>query len=183
MFCVGQQVGFLKEKGTATILEITGKRARIEDSDGFDRWVGINELIRLHATSFEIDEEQLAVNDPEVQKGVIKSRLERKREISKQHLGQIEWELDLHIEELVDSLSGLSSTDMLLRQMATFKAKFRKAKDQRVNKLVVIHGVGEGVLKNEIRIFLSKQEQIEFFDADFSKYGSGATEVVFHPNW
>jgi len=180
MFRVGQEVGFLKEKGTATILEITGKKARIEDSDGFERVVDLNELIQLHSTSFGIEED---IIDPEVQKGLIKSRLERKRDISRQHQGIIEWELDLHIEELVESLSGLSSTDMLLRQMATLKARFRKAKDHRVNKLIVIHGVGEGVLKNEIRSFLSKQEQIEFFDADFSKYGSGATEVVFHPNW
>ncbi len=180
MFYVGQEVGFLREKGKATVLEIVGKKARIEDSDGFDRWVGLNELIQLHGTSFEIHTDLV---NPEAEKGVIKSRLERKRETSKQHQGQIEWELDLHIEELVESLSGLSSTDMLLRQMATLKARFRKAKDHRVNKLIVIHGVGEGVLKNEIRSFLAKQEQIEFFDADFSKYGSGATEVVFHPNW
>jgi dsDNA-specific endonuclease/ATPase MutS2 len=47
----------------------------------------------------------------------------------------------------------------------------------------VIHGIGEGVLKNEIRTYLSQQDQIEVYDADFSAYGKGATAVEFHPNW
>jgi DNA-nicking Smr family endonuclease len=67
--------------------------------------------------------------------------------------------------------------------MKEFRATFKKAKQQHIHKLIVIHGVGEGVLKNEIRTYLSQQDQIEVYDADYSEYGKGATTVEFHPNW
>ena len=42
---------------------------------------------------------------------------------------------------------------------------------------VWIHGVVEGVLKEEVRSELSKIEGVEYFDADFREYGKGATAV------
>ena len=93
------------------------------------------------------------------------------------------WEIDLHIEELLESTRGMSNTEILLKQMKEFRATFKKAKQQHIHKLIVIHGVGEGVLKNEIRTYLSQQDQIEVYDADYSEYGKGATAVEFHPNW
>jgi DNA-nicking Smr family endonuclease len=49
--------------------------------------------------------------------------------------------------------------------------------------LIAIHGVGEGVLKNEIRSFLGKKDNVEFFDASYMEYGKGATEIrLFHSN-
>lgn len=184
MFQVGKIVGFLHEKGTAEIVEIKGEKILIRDSDGFDREVLSSELIEIHSLNFDkIPLKAASETDLEKAKGIIKSRQEEKAIKSKQHQGITEWELDLHIEELVDSISGLNSTDMILKQLSSLKQKFNAAKNQRVNRLVVIHGVGEGVLKNEIRSFLAKQEGIEVLDADFRKYGNGATLVVFHPNW
>jgi hypothetical protein len=181
---IGKKVGFLREQGTAIILEIRGKKVLVEDSDGFERELLLTELIELHDPSKAKAPELKSSEDAnEKLKGVIPTRKEQKAKISKQHLGLIEWEIDLHIEELVDSIAGLSNTEIVLKQMSFFKNKFQLAKNQRVNKLVVIHGVGEGVLKNEIRSFLQKQQAIEFEDADFRKYGKGATLVVFHPNW
>ena len=93
------------------------------------------------------------------------------------------WEVDLHIEELIDSHRGMSNTEIMLKQLGEFRSMFKKAKKQSVHKLIVIHGVGEGVLKSEIRSYLALQDQIEVYDADFSEYGKGATTVEFHPNW
>ena len=50
-------------------------------------------------------------------------------------------------------------------------------------KLIIIHGVGEGVLKDEVRLFLSKKEGIEYFDADYREYGKGATAVELRYNF
>ena len=44
-------------------------------------------------------------------------------------------------------------------------------------KLIVIHGVGEGVLREEVRKMLQFYENVRFHDADMRKYGVGATEV------
>jgi len=181
---IGKKVGFLREQGTAIILEIRGKKVLVEDSDGFERELLLEELIELHfPEKVKAPELRSTEEANEKLKGIVPTRKEQKAKISKQNLGLIEWEIDLHIEELVDSISGLSNTEIVLKQMSFFKNKFQLAKNQRVNKLVVIHGVGEGVLRSEIRSFLQKQQAIEFEDADFRKYGNGATLVVFHPNW
>ena len=83
----------------------------------------------------------------------------------------------------MESHTGLSNTEILLKQMGEFKSMFKKGKKEGIHKLIVIHGVGEGVLKNEIRTYLSQQDQIEVYDADFSEYGKGATAIEYHPNW
>jgi hypothetical protein len=39
------------------------------------------------------------------------------------------------------------------------------------------------VLKDEIRLFLSKKDGIEFYDADFREYGKGATAIEINYNY
>ena len=181
---VGKKVGFLREKGTAIILEIKGSKIRIEDSDGFEREILASEVIELHSVENAKPTELASCEESNLKiKGVLQTRLEKKANVSKQHQVQTEWEIDLHIEELVDSIAGMSNTEIVLKQLTYFKSKFSAAKTQRINRLVVIHGVGEGVLRSEIHAFLLKESSIEFMDADFRKYGKGATLVIFHPNW
>ena len=40
------------------------------------------------------------------------------------------WEIDLHIEHLLDSHNGLSNTEILLKQLTHFRSTFSKAKSQ-----------------------------------------------------
>ena len=47
-------------------------------------------------------------------------------------------------------------------------------------KLIVIHGVGEGVLREEVRRTLQYYQGVQFHDADMRRYGVGATEVLIH---
>jgi len=45
-------------------------------------------------------------------------------------------------------------------------------------KIVFIHGVGNGVLKNEIRKQLERKYKVYYQDASFREYGYGATMVI-----
>ena len=45
---------------------------------------------------------------------------------------------------------------------------------------VFIHGVGEGVLKLELEYVLKRYEDLTYYDADYQKYGFGATEVCLN---
>ncbi len=46
-----------------------------------------------------------------------------------------------------------------------------------------IHGVGEGVLRYELHRLLKEYEgQLKFYDADYQKYGIGATAVHLFKN-
>ncbi|MCW0483070.1 DUF2027 domain-containing protein [Gaoshiqia sediminis] len=89
-------------------------------------------------------------------------------------------EVDLHIHELLDSTAGLSNKDMLDVQMAKFREKMEEAiSDQAVKRIVFIHGLGNGTLKQELRRELStKYKKYPFQDASFQEYGYGATMVV-----
>ena len=89
-------------------------------------------------------------------------------------------EVDLHIDELLDSTAGLSNKDMMEMQMGTFRKNMEEAiSDQKVKKIVFIHGLGSGVLKRELRRELaSKYRKYSFQDASFQEYGYGATMVI-----
>jgi hypothetical protein len=88
-----------------------------------------------------------------------------------------EMEVDLHIEELIDNMTGLTNGDMLQIQLTHARKKLEDAVIRRCRKVVFIHGVGNGRLKTEIRQMLQGYTGLEFFDASLSKYGQGATEV------
>ena len=54
-----------------------------------------------------------------------------------------------------------------------------EAMRKHIRKIIFIHGVGNGRLKSEIRKELQHYQGIKVRDADPSRYGRGATEVVF----
>ena len=88
-------------------------------------------------------------------------------------------EIDLHINQLLDDTRGLSNADMLKLQLDTFRKEMDKAIATGVKKIVFIHGVGDGVLKNELRRELQrKYAKYPYQDASFREYGFGATMAV-----
>lgn len=89
-------------------------------------------------------------------------------------------EVDLHMHELVDSTAGLSNKEMLDFQMKKFHEEMEAAiANPDVKKIVFIHGLGNGVLKQELRRELSaKYRKYAFQDASFQEYGYGATMVI-----
>ena len=87
--------------------------------------------------------------------------------------------VDLHIEELVDNLRGLSSADMLNRQIDEFRAVMDSNLRNKGRKLIFIHGKGEGVLRNAILKELNhRYKGHDIQDASFREYGFGATQVT-----
>lgn len=87
-------------------------------------------------------------------------------------------EIDLHIEQLVDSHSELSNGEILNIQLSRFAIALETAKRSKVKKIVFIHGVGNGVLKHELRKKLDKDyPDLKHQDASFKEYGYGATMV------
>ncbi|HSN50041.1 MAG TPA: Smr/MutS family protein, partial [Bacteroidales bacterium] len=71
------------------------------------------------------------------------------------------------------SLSGI-----LALQMSRFHSALDEAISKKCRKLVIIHGVGQGTLKMQIRKELQeKYPEFLFQDASFREYGFGATMV------
>jgi hypothetical protein len=82
--------------------------------------------------------------------------------------------VDLHLKH------GYSKADALDRQLARFRGELDSAIRAGAGEIVFIHGVGAGVLKNELKnILLSEYPSCAFQDAPFARFGvNGATLVV-----
>ncbi len=90
------------------------------------------------------------------------------------------YELDLHIERLVKNRRGLSNADMLQVQLDTLKHYLQLALLHRQDKMFVIHGIGKGVLREEVHKLLARTKHIDRFNNDYhGLYGYGATEIFF----
>lgn len=88
-------------------------------------------------------------------------------------------EVDLHIDELIDNTNGLSNREILEIQMDKFHRELKLAIEKNVKRIVFIHGVGNGVLKQEIaRKLKSSYAKYNYQDASFQEYGFGATMVI-----
>lgn len=88
-------------------------------------------------------------------------------------------EVDLHIHQLLDTTLGMSNADMLLYQLKVVRDTMQAHVAHRGQKIVFIHGKGEGVLRREIEKLLKKEyPKCDYQDASFREYGFGATMVT-----
>ena len=88
-------------------------------------------------------------------------------------------EVDLHINQLLDDSRGLSNKEMLDLQIERAEREMKSAIKSNVKKIVFIHGLGQGVLKQEIaKLLKNKFPKYYFHDASFKEYGFGATMVI-----
>lgn len=90
-------------------------------------------------------------------------------------------EVDLHIGALLDNTTGMDNGAMLRYQLEVFRRTMQDYKNCLGQKIIFIHGKGEGVLRksiiDELRL---RYPHCEWQDASFQQYGFGATEVTIH---
>lgn len=90
------------------------------------------------------------------------------------------YELDLHIERLVNDIAGLNNADMLKIQLDTLRRYLHLAIVHKQERMVIIHGLGKGVLRDEVHKILKRTPQVRLFTNEWQgQYGFGATEVYF----
>lgn len=88
-------------------------------------------------------------------------------------------EVDLHIDELMDTTKGMTNADILEVQLKEFNDTMKANLHAKGQKIVFIHGKGEGVLRKSILDELKrKYKTCTYQDASFREYGFGATMVV-----
>lgn len=87
-------------------------------------------------------------------------------------------EIDLHFDESTLQNSALTPAAILALQMSRFHSAMEEAIGKKLRRLVVIHGLGQGTLKMQIRKELQeKYPKCIYQDASFKEYGFGATMV------
>jgi hypothetical protein len=88
-------------------------------------------------------------------------------------------EIDLHIGELLDDTRGMSNSEMLNYQLDKFREVLEQYKGKREQRIVFIHGKGDGVLRKALLDELKrKYPNFRHQDASFQEYGFGATMVT-----
>ncbi len=127
----------------------------------------------------EKENEALQSISPEKLKELILEKNDKNEEIEKpRKKDDTIREVDLHIHELVDNESNMTPAEMLDLQMRTFEKELASAAKSGIEKIVFIHGVGNGILKAKIRGCLDRDyPQFFYQDASFQQYKYGATLV------
>lgn len=100
--------------------------------------------------------------------------------ITRHNIEAARYEIDLHIEQLVEHKRGMTNTEIVLLQLNTLKHYLQLAIVHRQERMIVIHGLGKGKLREEVHAILKQTPEVARFKNEWSgKYGFGATEVIF----
>ena len=177
----GDFVSVLDEDLKGTIVKISNDIITIETTEGFELEFSKNELIKvetdtvLRTDSFLNDSLSQVVSQKEIPK-----KKSNKVKPKDRYLPTLE--VDLHIHQLTNSTKGMTNHDMLTLQLDTAKRQLDFAIRKRIQKVVFIHGKGEGVLKLELDFLFGRYNNVKFYEANYQKYGLGATEVYIYQN-
>ncbi|GAA4467075.1 hypothetical protein GCM10023093_22270 [Nemorincola caseinilytica] len=99
---------------------------------------------------------------------------------SKHTAEQPRYELDLHIEQLRSNSKGLSNAEIIKIQLDTLERYLHLAIMHRLERMIVIHGLGKGKLRDEVHAMLKATPEVGRYKNEWSgRYGFGATEVTF----
>ncbi len=87
--------------------------------------------------------------------------------------------VDLHADEVLETKAGMNAADILHYQLDVFKKTMEEHKKSRGQKIVFIHGKGDGVLRQALLQELKyRYKNCTWQDASFREYGYGATQVT-----
>lgn len=96
-------------------------------------------------------------------------------------LAHFEPEIDLHVEKLTDKAAKMTNSEILSLQLSHFERYMDDAIRLGQERVFVIHGVGQGRLRNSIASRLIQYTEVKSFKNEYHpRYGFGATEVIFY---
>lgn len=178
VFKIGDRVEVIDDVVSGEVVQVDGHSITIIDENGFPLDYAPNELVKTHS-NINVSNYEVA----QVKKEKDSSKSRKSSAVKPKERSLPKMEVDLHINQLVKNPKGLSNFDMLNLQLDTARRQLEFAIFKRIQKVVFIHGVGEGVLREELYYLFRKYENIKYYDADYQKYGLGATEVYIFQNF
>ena len=181
-FNIGDSVLVMDEDIAGVVTKVSQQNISIETEDGFSLDFAPNELIKVNPK--ESLKSQLFSNQS-AHSVISEKEQPAKRQVPKikpKERHQPTMEVDLHIHQLTAGHKRMANHEMLNLQLDTAKKQLEFAIRNRIQKIVFIHGVGEGVLKIELEYLFGRYENVKYYDADYQKYGVGATEVYILQN-
>ncbi|MBU2940332.1 DNA mismatch repair protein MutS [Lacinutrix sp. C3R15] len=179
-FKVGDFVFVLDDDLSGEIVRVSGDKITILTKDDFELDFNSNEVVKQENTNTL---KHNVFTNASLQHVVSEKETKKRKVVTKKAKERYEptFEVDLHIHHLTKSSRGMSNHDMLNLQLDTARRQLEFAINKRIQKMVFIHGVGEGVLKTELEYLLGRYN-VKYYEANYQKYGLGATEVYIYQN-
>ena len=129
-------------------------------------------ILKEQGWLIRIDEPELIIDAEKIKESFFKQAEEKKTVAKPQK------EIDLHIEKLREDYLFLNKNEILDIQLTHFQNAIDAAIVHQFDRIIFIHGVGNGILQNQIHKIVSKHPKVQTFkDAQKEKFGYGATEV------
>lgn len=166
LFNVGDKVRFIKSNDYGIIKSIISERKiQVEDSSNFLSIVNYNDVIKFDKLTDTLQ----AYGDLNFNKDIIDIKKNKNSEPTNLNVIKV----DLHIENIDDDYLLLTNYEIVQKQLVKCERVLLLALNSKSQKLVIVHGIGQGVLKNEVHKLLNR-----FNLRYFESISGGSTEVM-----
>jgi len=174
---IGDSVRFLNEPITGIVWNLRKDGwIEVETEEGMILSVPSSHLVSVHRL-----EKKFETGENPIKPGFEKDFPNYAPKIQKQE-EEIIREFDLHIEELGIPYRNLANYEIVRIQLNYFENKLGESIQKGISPVTFIHGVGNGVLRQEIRKRLLKNPYVSHFEnKGKDRKGFGATEVFLKP--
>ena len=163
---IGDKIKFLKSNDFGTIVNIISERKiQVEDSSLFLTVVNVKDIVKFddHTDTVQAYGDVMFSKESKENTSV--------KKMSRQNLNEVK--IDLHIENLSNDFLAMTNFEIVQIQLKKCEDALIKAINSNAQKLIIVHGIGEGVLKKEVHNLLSRFELRYFVSIN-----GGSTEVM-----
>lgn len=177
MLQIGDKVEVLDDVIRGKVVKLEDEKVTILTTEGFELKFHISEVIKIKeddSLKFGIFPTEALEKDKQKKRSPNTPRKKEKKAPP--------MEVDLHIHQLTNLSKRMTNHEMLTLQVDTARHKLEFAIRNRIQRIVFIHGVGEGVLRSELEFLFGRYSNVTYYDAEYATYGAGATEVYIYQN-
>jgi len=165
-FKLGDKILFKTDNQKGEIIKINSiYKLTVMTEDGFEVMTSVKDLVKIE---LDTDKEIAYGNDIFLKDFKCKSRNYFSRDISTNVI-----KIDLHIESLTKNFQYLDNFEIVQIQLNECQLRIEKVLNSNYQKLIIVHGIGNGILKSEVHKLLSNYNLRFYLTKD-----AGATEVM-----
>lgn len=157
-----EEVSILNESGIYRVLRAEGAFLCLEDEHGFERKVSLEFVVRRK----QMNVQKVPNKD---QSNINSSKKSNKNEVIPS--------IDLHHHELNLDERFLSKHEILIAQLDSFKQFCNRMIQLKAKRFRVVHGIGEGKLKMELRTLVQGKEGLSMHDDQVTRGKVGASLI------
>ena len=166
LFKVGDKVKFIKSNDYGIIKSIISERKiQVEDSSNFLSIVNHNDVIKFDSSTDTLR----AYGDLNINKDIIAKKMNKSIEPTNLNVIKV----DLHIDNIDDDYLFLTNYEIVQKQLVKCERILLSALNSKTQRLIIVHGIGQGVLKNEVHKLLNRFK-LRYFES----INGGSTEVM-----